>query len=89
MSQTKKIKVYKPKKDKEVRASRRVQNIHVFGQKDFRGWDNTISIYMDEQGQLIIEVEKPSVRCYEVTKVENMEGLIRITQTDSNKIKRK
>lgn len=51
--------------------------VHVIGNKDPRGNDNEIEIYIDEEDKLIIQVGKVN-RCYQFEKVIEEEHFIKV-----------
>lgn len=63
-----------------IRAARKPKKIYVVGQKDPRGPDNSITVYIDDRGRLVIEVEKPQLRCYPFSHVEENATCIKIIQ---------
>lgn len=52
--------------------------INVWGKKDPRGWDNTIMIWVNEKNELVIQLEKPSPRCYAFDRIEDLGGIVQI-----------
>jgi hypothetical protein len=52
--------------------------INVWGKKDPRGWDNTITIWVNDKNELIIQLEKPSPRCYSFDRIEQNNQFIKI-----------
>lgn len=67
-------------KPKIVKAKSKPQHIIIYGQKDPRGPDNTITVWIDDEGDLRIKVQKPSPRCYEFSHLEDNPGDITIVQ---------
>ena len=63
-----------------IKATKTPKHINVIGQKDPRGWDNTITIFIDEKGDLRIKVQKPLVRCYEFSHIEENGESITVVQ---------
>lgn len=63
-----------------IKATKKKKQIHVIGEKDPRGPDNTITVYLDEKGQLVIEVQKPYVRCYPFSHIEENDSCIKVIQ---------
>jgi hypothetical protein len=63
-----------------VRAQKKPKVINVIGKKDPRGPDNTIKIWLDETGRLCISVDKPHVRCYPFSHIEENECSITVIQ---------
>ena len=66
-------------KHKVIRARKQKQIIKVLGQKDPRGWDNSIEIWME--GDLLkISVDLPELRCYEFKELIRESGKIIVVQ---------
>jgi hypothetical protein len=63
-----------------IKASKKRKSIYVTGAKDQRGPDNTITVWLDEQGRLCIQVDKPTVRCYPFSHVEENASWVRVIQ---------
>jgi hypothetical protein len=63
-----------------VKASKKPKYISVLGKKDPRGPDNTIMIWINDAGQLCIKVDKPAVRCYPFSHVEEDASSITVIQ---------
>jgi hypothetical protein len=63
-----------------IKANKKPKYINVTGQKDPRGPDNTIKVWINESGQLCIEVGKPTVRCYPFSHVEENASSITVIQ---------
>lgn len=63
-----------------IKAQNKPKKIHIIGKKDPRGPDNTVTVWIDEQGRLNIQVEKPYVRCYPYSHVEETNSFIRVIQ---------
>ncbi len=53
--------------------------IQVLGNRDPRGYDNQIEIWLDEQDRLHIRVLKPD-RCYRFSHTEEGSGYIEVVQ---------
>jgi hypothetical protein len=62
-----------------VRAKRIVTNIAITGQRDPRGPDNNIRVWIDNKDQLHIQVLKAE-RCYFFKKMINDNGYVEIIQ---------
>jgi hypothetical protein len=64
-----------------LRATRRTgqQEVRVFGERDPRGPDNHVYVWVDEQDRLHIRVLKVS-RCYELEQVVETPGYIEVIQ---------
>ncbi len=65
---------------KVIRAAKKPKIIYVVGQKDPRGPDNSIKIFIDDKGRLVIEIEKPGLRCYPFSHIEETASHVRIIQ---------
>lgn len=63
-----------------IKATKKPKFITVTGQKDPRGPDNTIKIWIDSEGNLRIRVQKPSLRCYQYSHTEENSDAITIIQ---------
>lgn len=63
-----------------IKANKKPKYINVLGKKDPRGPDNTIKIWLDEQGRLCIKVDKPYLRCYPFSHVEDKADSITVIQ---------
>ena len=54
--------------------------IRIFGNRDPRGPDNTIRVWLDDQDRLHIQVQKPTLRCYTLEQVIETPGAIEVVQ---------
>ena len=63
-----------------LRAGKKPKEIKVLGRRDPRGPDNTIIIWIDENDNLHIKVEKPALRCYPFKEQIDLPGSVEIIQ---------
>lgn len=63
-----------------VRAHRTKRKVVITGNRDPRGPDNTIEVWLDEKDLLHIRVEKPALRCYPFREVVDGPGFIEVVQ---------
>lgn len=63
-----------------LKASKKPKSFQIVGMKDPRGPDNTLTIWIDESGDLRIHLQKPTVRCYAYSHIEEDECGITIVQ---------
>jgi len=54
-------------------------NIKVYGDKDRRGPDNNIRVWLDKEGRLHIRVEKAK-RCYQFAGMYDCDGFVELVQ---------
>ena len=64
----------------KVKATKKKKEIKIFGNRDPRGSDNNIEIWIDENDNLHIRVEKPSMRCYPFKELIEKSGYVEIIQ---------
>jgi hypothetical protein len=57
----------------------RPQRINIVGNRDPRGWDNSIYVWLDENDELHILVWKAE-RCYQFDRIEEGRGFIEMVQ---------
>lgn len=62
---------------KLIRASKKPKHYNVIGKKDPHGPDNTVSVWINESGELVIQVLKAD-RCYRFDRVEQDASSIRV-----------
>ncbi len=53
-----------------IKAKKKPKHIQVIGMKDPRGPDNTITVWIDDNGDLRIKVRTPHIRCYTYSHTE-------------------
>lgn len=63
-----------------IRASRKPKKIWITGQKDPRGPDNSLTVWIDDDGSLRIMLEKPALRCYQFSHIEETASHITVIQ---------
>lgn len=64
-----------------IKAQKKPKHIYVLGKKDPRGPDNTITIWISDDGNLNIKVDKPSLRCYPFLRVKQTADSITVIQS--------
>jgi hypothetical protein len=63
-----------------IKATKKPKYINITGAKDPRGPDNTIKIWLDESGRLVIQVDKPVLRRYPFSHVNDTPAFIQVIQ---------
>lgn len=63
-----------------IKASKKPKTIQIVGQKDPRGPDNKVVIWIDENNRLCIKVDKPTLRCYPFSHVEQDASSVTVIQ---------
>jgi len=68
------------KMSRTLRATKKPKKTYILGNKDPRGPDNSLTIWIDDIGDLRIQLEKPMVRCFSFSHIEENASTITIVQ---------
>lgn len=63
-----------------IKVTRKPKDIQITGQKDPRGPDNTLRVWICEKGKLHLRLKKPTLRCYAFEELIENADFIEIVQ---------
>lgn len=64
----------------KIFAKKKKTSIQIFGQRDPRGPDNTIEVWLDDNDHLHIKLQKPGLRCYQYERTIETSEKVEIIQ---------
>ena len=64
----------------KIQATKKPKSFDVYGKKDPRGPDNTITVWICDENKLHIRLQKPLLRCYALEQIVENATFIEIIQ---------